>query len=54
VTFRLTERAGSKVGCGSGTGTLAATAFAFRRGKISEWRRVQVPPGDAEPTENAV
>ncbi|MFL5893642.1 MAG: hypothetical protein ACJ76Z_00850 [Thermoleophilaceae bacterium] len=40
VTFRLTERKGVTPGCGSGTGQLAATAFAFRHGKISEWRRV--------------
>jgi SnoaL-like domain len=43
VTFRLTERRGRTPGCGSATGRLAATAFAFRHGKISEWRRVLVP-----------
>lgn len=43
ATFELTERVGSATGC-DGTGNLAATAFAFRHGKISEWRRVTVPP----------
>src|SRR3954466_8968549 len=42
ATFVLTERPGSP-GCGA-TGKLAATAFTLRHGKISEWRRVQVPP----------
>jgi hypothetical protein len=42
ATFVLTERPGSK-GCGA-TGKLAATAFLLRHGKISEWRRVLVPP----------
>lgn len=48
ATFVLTERPGS-AGCGA-TGELAATAFRFRHGKISEWRRVLVPPplGDAK------
>ena len=47
ATFVLTERPG--VGrCGSGTGEKAATAFLFRGGKISEWRRIAVPP-PAEP-----
>lgn len=41
ATFELTERVGSHC---DGTGAQAATAFAFRRGKISEWRRVSVPP----------
>jgi hypothetical protein len=44
VTFKLTERKRSASGCGNGAGQLAATAFAFRHGKISEWRRVSVPP----------
>jgi hypothetical protein len=42
ATFVLTERPGSH-GCGA-TGKLAATAFLVRHGKISEWRRVLVPP----------
>jgi hypothetical protein len=42
ATFVLTERPGS-AGCGA-TGQLAATAFLLRHGKISEWRRVLVPP----------
>ena len=41
ATFVLTDRVGSRC---DGTGNLAATAFAFRKGKISEWRRVTVPP----------
>jgi hypothetical protein len=40
--FVLTERPGSP-GCGA-TGELAATAFVLHHGKISEWRRVLVPP----------
>jgi hypothetical protein len=42
ATFVLTERPGS-ARCGA-TGELAATAFLLRHGKISEWRRVLVPP----------
>jgi hypothetical protein len=42
ATFVLTERPGSP-GCGA-TGQLAATAFLLKHGKISEWRRVLVPP----------
>lgn len=42
ATFVLTERPGSP-GCGA-TGKLAATAFLLHDGKISEWRRVLVPP----------
>jgi hypothetical protein len=41
ATFELVDRVGSRC---DGTGNLAATAFAFRKGKISEWRRVTVPP----------
>lgn len=47
ATFELTERVGSPTGC-IGTGELAATAFAFRDGKISEWRRVTVPPSSRD------
>jgi hypothetical protein len=43
ATLVLTERPGSPSGCGA-TGKLAATAFLIRRGKITEWRRVLVPP----------
>jgi hypothetical protein len=39
--FRLTDRPGGD--CGTGTGQRAATAFAFKDGRISEWRRVPVP-----------
>jgi hypothetical protein len=42
ATFVLTERPGSR-GCGA-TGKLVATAFLLSRGKITEWRRVLVPP----------
>jgi hypothetical protein len=42
ATFVLTERPGSS-GCGA-TGKLAAAAFLLHHGKISEWRRVLVPP----------
>jgi hypothetical protein len=42
ATFVLTQLPGSS-NCGS-TGKLAATAFLLRHGKISEWRRVLVPP----------
>lgn len=49
TTFVLTERPGSRYGCGS-TGRLVAVAFLFRHGKISAWRQVEVPPplGPAE------
>jgi hypothetical protein len=43
ATFVLTERPGAPSRCGA-TGQLAATAFLLRHGKISEWRRVLVPP----------
>jgi hypothetical protein len=42
ATFRLTERPGPGQ-CGTGTGHEAATAFQFKNGRISEWRRVPVP-----------
>jgi limonene-1,2-epoxide hydrolase len=41
ATFRLTERPGAGT-CGSGTGETAATAFVIERGKIVEWRRVDL------------
>jgi hypothetical protein len=37
--FRLTERPGSKAGCGTGTGNLAAVAFRIYRGHITSWIR---------------
>jgi hypothetical protein len=43
ATFVLTERPGAPSRCGA-TGELAATAFLLHHGKISEWRRVLVPP----------
>jgi limonene-1,2-epoxide hydrolase len=43
ATFVLTERPHAHGRCGA-TGQLAATAFLLRHGKISEWRRVLVPP----------
>jgi len=54
ATFVLTERPGSP-GCGA-TGKLAATAFLLHNGKISEWRRVLVPPplGPAENLKSGV
>jgi len=42
ATFVLTERPGPQR-CGA-TGKLAATAFLLHHGRISEWRRVLVPP----------
>jgi hypothetical protein len=43
ATFVLTERPNAPSRCGA-TGELAAAAFLLRHGKISEWRRVLVPP----------
>ncbi len=43
ATFVLTERPNAHSRCGA-PGQLAATAFLLRKGKISEWRRVLVPP----------
>ena len=48
AVFRLTDRPGGD--CGQGSGQRAAAAFAFKRGRISEWRRVAVPQFEqAEP-----
>src|SRR3954451_16425092 len=48
AVFRLTDRPGGD--CGPGAGQRAAAAFRFRRGRISEWRRVAVPQFEhAEP-----
>jgi hypothetical protein len=41
ASFRLTDRVGGD--CGAGTGTLAATAFLIRGGKIVQWRRLPDP-----------
>lgn len=46
ATFRLTDRVGG--GCGAGTGTLAATAFLIRNGKIAQWRRLPTPSGSPQ------
>ena len=43
ATFRLTNRVGGD--CGAGTGTIAATAFLIRDGKIAQWRRLANPGG---------
>ncbi|HEX8104235.1 MAG TPA: hypothetical protein VF533_16580, partial [Solirubrobacteraceae bacterium] len=45
-TFELVDRPGHR--CDS-TGAKAAVAFAFRDGKISEWRRVPVPGESSAP-----
>jgi limonene-1,2-epoxide hydrolase len=50
ATFRLTERPGAGT-CGSGTGETAATAFVIERGKIIEWRRVDLIEEPSEPDE---
>jgi hypothetical protein len=53
ATFRLTNRVGG--GCDGGTGTLAATAFLIRNGKIAEWRRLPNPgSGPRTPASTAV
>jgi hypothetical protein len=55
ATFVLTERPNSPSRCGA-TGELAATAFLLRHGRISEWRRVLVPPplGPASDMQGAI
>ncbi len=50
ATFRLTERPGAGT-CGSGTGETAATAFVIERGKIVEWRRVDLVDEPSETDE---
>jgi hypothetical protein len=47
ATFRLTNRVGGD--CGAGTGTLVATAFLIRNGKIAEWRRLPNPGSSPPP-----
>jgi hypothetical protein len=44
ATFHLTERPGPGV-CGEGVGETAKTSFVIRNGKIAEWRRVGLSPG---------
>jgi hypothetical protein len=43
ATFRLAERPGGY--CDGGTGHLAHTAFRIRNGRITQWLRVDRPPG---------
>ena len=47
ATFRLTDRPGGA--CGTGAGGTAATAFRLRRGRIVEWLRVPLGPGEPAP-----
>ena len=44
ATFRLTERKGAAVPCGSGVGNRARTLFLLRGGKIVQWIRATDPP----------
>jgi hypothetical protein len=50
ATFRLTDRTGGD--CGAGSGTIAATAFLIRGGKIVQWRRLPTP-GAGQPPQSA-
>ena len=43
ATFRLTERKGAEVSCGSGVGNRARTLFLLRGGKIVQWIRATDP-----------
>jgi hypothetical protein len=43
ATFRLTERKGADVSCGSGVGNRARTLFLLRGGKIVQWIRATDP-----------
>ena len=43
ATFRLTERRGADVSCGSGVGNRARTLFLLRGGKIVQWIRATDP-----------
>ena len=43
ATFRLTERKGADVSCGSGVGHRARTLFLLRGGKIVQWIRATDP-----------
>jgi hypothetical protein len=51
--FRLTERPGSKEGCGTGTGNLAAVAFRIYRGHITSWIRADNELATPTPTPKA-
>jgi hypothetical protein len=48
ATFRLTERKGADVSCGSGVGHRARTLFLLRGGKIVQWIRATDPPDAAD------
>jgi len=50
ATFRLTERKGASVSCGSGVGNRARTLFLLRDGKIVHWIRATDPPDAADGT----
>jgi len=50
ATFRLTERKGASVSCGSGVGNRARTLFLLRDGKIVQWIRATDPPDAADGT----
>jgi hypothetical protein len=49
ATFRLSERPGPG-SCGAGVGDKAATAFAIKDDKITDWQRVPVPGGGVNST----
>ena len=51
--FRLTERPGSKAGCGTGTGNRAAVAFRIYRGHITTWIRADEELATPTPTPKA-
>src|SRR5215210_8581983 len=48
ATFRLTERKGASVSCGSGVGNRARTLFLLRAGKIVQWIRATDPQDPAD------
>ena len=48
ATFRLTERKGASVSCGSGVGNRARTLFLLRGGKIVQWIRATDPQDAAD------
>jgi hypothetical protein len=51
AVFRLTDRLGEggEQGCDASPGAAAGTAFAIRRGHITQWRRVPVTSAPATP-----
>jgi hypothetical protein len=49
VLFLLTDRAGPRGGCGSGTGQLARTNFVIAGDRIVQWIRAPYDPGDNRP-----